>query len=100
MILSLSLFQIERDDKVVRKVCGQENTTELAAKPVITKGNKVTLIFRTSKFNPELHRHTGFSASYRKVGPFLIPTFPHATDATIKYRITPKAPKFNGSCFS
>lgn len=77
MILSLSLFQIERDEEVVRKVCGQVNMTELSAQSVITKGNKVTLVFQTSDFNPESHQHTGFSANYKKVGPSLFPTFTH-----------------------
>lgn len=89
MILSLSLFQIERDEKVVRKVCGQKNVTELSAKPVIIQGNKVTLVFQTSDFNPELHQHTGFSASYNKVGPSLIPTSPTSLKPQSSIKIHP-----------
>ena len=74
MTLSLTLFQIERDGKLVKKVCGQGNITEISAKPVVTKGNKVTLVFQSSDFNPESHQHTGFLASYKKVGLSLIPT--------------------------
>lgn len=73
MILSLSLFQIERDEKFEQKVCGQKNRTELSAKPSIVAGNKLTLIFHTSDFNPESHQHTGFLASYKKVGTSLKP---------------------------
>lgn len=84
MILSLSLFQIERDQDAARKICGRKNITDLSGKPAIIEGNKVTLVFQTSDFNPESHRHAGFLASYKKAGPSSIPTDLHITDATIK----------------
>ncbi|CAF97837.1 unnamed protein product [Tetraodon nigroviridis] len=64
---SLDSLTIERDEKFLSKVCGQKNKTELSDKPVVIEGEEVKLVFQTRDFNPDLHQHTGFSASYVKV---------------------------------
>ncbi|XP_059195678.1 complement C1r subcomponent-like [Centropristis striata] len=48
------------DEKVLGKFCGQENST--GKEPIISQGNRLTLIFQTSDFDAELQQHVGFSA--------------------------------------
>nr|XP_046255134.1 complement C1r subcomponent-like [Scatophagus argus] len=52
------------DQKVLGKFCGQENST---AQPILSQGNKLTLIFQTSDSTAELQQHTGFSATYKAI---------------------------------
>uniref|UniRef100_A0A8D0D1R3 Vitamin K-dependent protein C n=1 Tax=Sander lucioperca TaxID=283035 RepID=A0A8D0D1R3_SANLU len=56
------------DQNVLGKFCGQENSTDHPGKePILSQGNKLTLIFQTSDFNPELQQHIGFSATSKAI---------------------------------
>uniref|UniRef100_A0A667X2T4 Complement component 1, r subcomponent n=1 Tax=Myripristis murdjan TaxID=586833 RepID=A0A667X2T4_9TELE len=59
------------DDKVLGKFCGQENSADghhPGNQPILSPGNKLTLIFQTDDTNPELHQNIGFSAYYQAIG--------------------------------
>ncbi|KAG7216990.1 hypothetical protein INR49_001644 [Caranx melampygus] len=56
------------DQKLIGKFCGQENSSDHPGKePIISPGNRLTVIFKTSISTPELHQHVGFSASYKAI---------------------------------
>ncbi|KAL7393378.1 hypothetical protein ABVT39_009947 [Epinephelus coioides] len=56
------------DGKVLGKFCGQENSTDHPGKePILSPGNTLTLIFKTSDSTPELQKHIGFSATYETI---------------------------------
>uniref|UniRef100_A0A667X9R4 complement subcomponent C1r n=1 Tax=Myripristis murdjan TaxID=586833 RepID=A0A667X9R4_9TELE len=58
------------DDKVLGKFCGQENSADghhPGNQPILSPGNKLTLIFQTDDTNPELHQNIGFSAYYQAI---------------------------------
>ncbi|XP_039661682.1 complement C1r subcomponent-like [Perca fluviatilis] len=56
------------DQNVLGKFCGQENSTDHPGKePILSQGNKLTLIFQTSDFNTKLQQHIGFSATYKAI---------------------------------
>ncbi|KAM9353495.1 complement component 1, r subcomponent [Symphorus nematophorus] len=56
------------DQKILGKFCGQENSTDHPGKePILSQGNRLTLIFQTSDSTPELQQHTGFSATHKAI---------------------------------
>uniref|UniRef100_A0A8C9YCL0 Vitamin K-dependent protein C n=1 Tax=Sander lucioperca TaxID=283035 RepID=A0A8C9YCL0_SANLU len=56
------------DQNVLGKFCGQEKSTDHPSKePILSQGNKLTVIFQTSDFNPKLQQHIGFSATYKAI---------------------------------
>ncbi|XP_034730134.1 complement C1r subcomponent-like [Etheostoma cragini] len=56
------------DQNVLGKFCGQDNSTDHPGKePILSQGNKLSLVFQTSDFNSELQQHIGFSASYKAI---------------------------------
>ncbi|KAM3614069.1 uncharacterized protein V6R79_009549 [Siganus canaliculatus] len=53
------------DNEVIGKFCGQENSTDRPKESdlsILSPSNRLTLVFRTSDFPPELQLHSGFSA--------------------------------------
>ncbi|XP_035528551.1 complement C1r subcomponent-like [Morone saxatilis] len=53
------------DQKVLGKLCGQENSTDYSGiEPIFSQGNRLTLIFQTSDSTAE---HIGFSAIYKAI---------------------------------
>ncbi len=62
-------YQVVYDQKVLGKFCGQENSTYHPGKqPILSQGNRLTLIFQTSNSTSELQQHIGFSATYKAIG--------------------------------
>nr|XP_033496381.1 complement C1r subcomponent-like [Epinephelus lanceolatus] len=62
---SLTVFH---NEKVLGKFCGQENSADHPGKvPILSPGNTLTLIFKTSASTPELQQHIGFSATYKAI---------------------------------
>ncbi|XP_045900499.1 complement C1r subcomponent-like [Micropterus dolomieu] len=56
------------DQKVLGKFCGQENSTDHPGQePILSQGNRMTLIFKTSNSSPEVQQHIGFSATYKAI---------------------------------
>ncbi|XP_041798251.1 uncharacterized protein LOC121610282 [Chelmon rostratus] len=56
------------DDKVLGKFCGNENSADgnhPGNHPMLSPGNRLTLIFQTDDNNPERHQNVGFSAQYQ-----------------------------------
>ncbi|XP_034029542.1 uncharacterized protein LOC117513470 [Thalassophryne amazonica] len=59
---------IQYNKKVLGKFCGQENSADghhPGNQPILSPGNKLTLIFQSDDTNPELHQNIGFSAQYQ-----------------------------------
>uniref|UniRef100_A0A671WKS8 Vitamin K-dependent protein C n=1 Tax=Sparus aurata TaxID=8175 RepID=A0A671WKS8_SPAAU len=58
------------DDKVLEKFCGNENSADghhPGTEPIVSPGNRLTLIFHTDGSNPERHQNLGFSAQYQAI---------------------------------
>ncbi|XP_039973439.1 complement C1r-A subcomponent-like isoform X2 [Xiphias gladius] len=58
------------DGKVLGKFCGRENSADghhPGHQPILSPGNRLTLIFQTDKNNPELYQNVGFSAQYQAI---------------------------------
>uniref|UniRef100_A0A8D3CYU3 Vitamin K-dependent protein C n=1 Tax=Scophthalmus maximus TaxID=52904 RepID=A0A8D3CYU3_SCOMX len=58
------------DNKVLGKFCGHENSADghhPGNQPIVSPGNRLTLIFQTDKTNPEHHQNVGFSAHYQAI---------------------------------
>ncbi|XP_036930819.1 complement C1r subcomponent-like [Acanthopagrus latus] len=58
------------DDKVLEKFCGNENSADghhPGTEPILSPGNRLTLIFQTDDSNPERHQNLGFSAQYQAI---------------------------------
>ncbi|XP_055781231.1 complement C1r-A subcomponent-like isoform X2 [Salvelinus fontinalis] len=56
------------DKKVLAKFCGQENSADghhPGNQPLLSPGNRLTLVLQTNDTNPEPHKHFGFSAHYQ-----------------------------------
>uniref|UniRef100_A0A4W5N2A1 complement subcomponent C1r n=1 Tax=Hucho hucho TaxID=62062 RepID=A0A4W5N2A1_9TELE len=56
------------DKKVLAKFCGQENSADghhPGNQPLLSPGNRLTLVLQTDDTNPEPHQHLGFSAHYQ-----------------------------------
>ena len=63
--------QVLYDAKVLGKFCGQENSADghhPGNHPILSPGNRLTLIFQSDDSNPELHQNVGFSAQYQAIG--------------------------------
>uniref|UniRef100_A0A3Q3WZI9 complement subcomponent C1r n=1 Tax=Mola mola TaxID=94237 RepID=A0A3Q3WZI9_MOLML len=57
------------DDKIMGKFCGTENSADghhPGTQPILSPGNRLTLIFQTDDNNPE-HQSLGFSAQYQAI---------------------------------
>ncbi|XP_076592575.1 complement C1r-A subcomponent-like [Chaetodon auriga] len=57
-------------DEVLGKFCGHENSADgnhPGSHPMLSPGNKLTLIFQTDDNNPERHQNVGFSAQYQAI---------------------------------
>lgn len=51
--------------------CGQENSAvghHPGNRPLLSPGNRLTLVLQTDDTNPEPHQHLGFSAHYQAKG--------------------------------
>ncbi|XP_065813950.1 ovochymase [Labrus bergylta] len=58
------------DEKVLGKFCGHENSADVqhpGNQPMLSPGNKLTLIFQSDNSNPERHQNLGFSAQYQAI---------------------------------
>ncbi|XP_045901319.1 complement C1r-A subcomponent-like isoform X1 [Micropterus dolomieu] len=58
------------DGKVLGKFCGHENSADghhPGNHPILSPGNRLTLIFQTDDNNPERHQNVGFSAQYQAI---------------------------------
>uniref|UniRef100_A0A3Q3L232 complement subcomponent C1r n=2 Tax=Mastacembelus armatus TaxID=205130 RepID=A0A3Q3L232_9TELE len=56
--------------KVLGRFCGHENSADghhPGNHPILSPGNKLTLIFQTDNNNPERHQNVGFSAQYQAI---------------------------------
>lgn len=65
------ILQVLYDDKVLGKFCGNENSADgnhPGNHPMLSPGNRLTLIFQTDDNNPERHQNVGFSAQYQATG--------------------------------
>ena len=65
------ILQVLYDDKVLEKFCGNENSADghhPGTEPILSPGNRLTLIFQTDDSNPERHQNLGFSAQYQAIG--------------------------------
>ncbi|XP_041650186.1 uncharacterized protein LOC121514155 [Cheilinus undulatus] len=57
-------------EKVLGKFCGHENSADghhPGNHPVLSPGNKLSLIFQSDDGNPERHQNVGFSAHYQAI---------------------------------
>lgn len=71
LLLILYILQVLYDNKVLGKFCGHENSADghhPGNQPIVSPGNRLTLIFQTDKTNPEHHQNVGFSAHYQAMG--------------------------------
>lgn len=58
------------DDKVLGKFCGHENSADghhPGYQPILSPGNRLTLVLQTDDNNPERHQNVGFSAQYQAI---------------------------------
>nr|XP_020466500.1 complement C1r-A subcomponent-like [Monopterus albus] len=58
------------NEKVLAKFCGQENSADghhPGNQPILSPGNRLTLLFQTDSNNPEKHQNVGFSAQYQAI---------------------------------
>ncbi|KAM7383290.1 hypothetical protein PAMP_002957 [Pampus punctatissimus] len=58
------------NEKVLGKFCGHENSADghhPGNQPILSPGNRLTLIFQTDTNNPERHQNVGFSAQYQAI---------------------------------
>ncbi|XP_026226379.1 complement C1r subcomponent-like [Anabas testudineus] len=56
------------DQKVLGKFCGQgSSSNHPSKKPILSPGNRLTLIFQTSDSTPEQQQHIGFSATHKAI---------------------------------
>lgn len=65
------IHQLLYDDKILGKFCGHENSADghhPSTQPILSPGNRLTLIFQTDESNPERHQNLGFSAKYQAIG--------------------------------
>lgn len=65
------ILHVLYDDKVLGKFCGYENSAEghhPGTQPILSPGNRLTLLFQTDDSNPERHQNVGFSAQYQAIG--------------------------------
>nr|AIZ96979.1 complement component 1r [Oplegnathus fasciatus] len=56
------------DEKVLGKFCGHENSADghhPGNQPILSPGNRLTLILQTDDSNPERHQNVGFLAQYQ-----------------------------------
>ncbi|XP_034553172.1 complement C1r-A subcomponent-like [Notolabrus celidotus] len=64
---SLTVFY---DGKVLGKFCGHENSAvghHPGHQPMLSPGNRLTLVFLSDDSNPERHQNVGFSAQYQAI---------------------------------
>ncbi|KAK9513987.1 hypothetical protein VZT92_027479 [Zoarces viviparus] len=58
------------DAKILGRFCGHENSADghhPGNQPILSPGNRLTLIFQTDDNNPERHQNVGFSAQYQAI---------------------------------
>ncbi|KAF7226962.1 putative LOC107379532-like protein [Nothobranchius furzeri] len=56
------------DKKLLGKFCGTENSANdhhPGYEPILSPGNRLTLVFQTDDYNPERRQNVGFSAQYQ-----------------------------------
>ncbi|KAM9309988.1 complement component 1, r subcomponent [Pholidichthys leucotaenia] len=57
-------------EKLLGKYCGSENSADgyhPGNQPILSPGNRLTLIFQSDDGNPERHQNVGFSAQYQAI---------------------------------
>lgn len=65
------ILQLLYDDKILGKFCGHENSADgnhPGTQPILSPGNRLTLVFQTDDSNPERRQNLGFSAKYQAIG--------------------------------
>ncbi|KAM9723877.1 complement component 1, r subcomponent [Menidia menidia] len=58
------------NEKVLEKFCGNTNSADghhPGHQPILSPGNRLTLIFQTDDNNPERHQNVGFQAQYQAI---------------------------------
>ncbi|KAM4580613.1 complement component 1, r subcomponent [Odontesthes bonariensis] len=58
------------DEKLLGKFCGNENSADghhPGYQPILSPGNRLTLIFQSDDSNPEHHQNVGFYAQYQAI---------------------------------
>ncbi|KAM4600919.1 complement component 1, r subcomponent [Polymixia lowei] len=58
------------NQKILGKFCGQENSADghhPGNQPILSPGNRLTLVFQSDDSNPEQHQQIGFSAHYQAI---------------------------------
>ncbi|XP_061573069.1 complement C1r subcomponent-like [Cololabis saira] len=58
------------DEKLLGKFCGNENSADghhPGHQPILSPGNRLTLILQTDDSNPERHQNVGFTALYQAI---------------------------------
>lgn len=81
------ILQVLYDEKVLGKFCGHENSADghhPGNQPILSPGNRLTLILQTDDSNPERHQNVGFLAQYQAKGNLSIycQLFCHFTSTT------------------
>lgn len=68
--LSVNL-QVFYDGKVLGRFCGHDNSADghhPGNHPILSPGNRLTLVFQTDDNNPERRQYVGFVAHYQAIG--------------------------------
>lgn len=70
-IIPFIILQVLYDTKILGKFCGHENSADgnhPGNQPILSPGNRLTLMFQSDDNNPERHQNVGFSAQYQAIG--------------------------------
>ncbi|KAM4735229.1 complement C1r subcomponent-like protein [Anableps anableps] len=58
------------DEKLLGKFCGNENSADghhPGNQPILSPGNRLTLIFQSDDYNPDRNQNVGFTAQYQAI---------------------------------
>uniref|UniRef100_A0A3Q2UEC0 complement subcomponent C1r n=2 Tax=Fundulus heteroclitus TaxID=8078 RepID=A0A3Q2UEC0_FUNHE len=58
------------DEKLLGRFCGNENSADghhPGYQPILSPGNRLTLIFQSDDYNPDRNQNVGFSAQYQAI---------------------------------
>lgn len=85
------ILQVFYDDKTLGKFCGNENSADghhPGTQPILSPGNRLTLIFQTDDSNPERPQNVGFSAKYQALGSTYPSSFSFSSTSFFHYWTT------------